>query len=175
MNTMLSATLAAALLAAPAAFAHASLETGAAPAGSTYKAVLRIPHGCEGEATRKLTVEIPEGMHSVKPMPKAGWTLATERGTYAQVYKAHGKDVTSGVTRITWTGELPDDWYDEFVFRGTLGEALPEGTVLAFVVTQTCATKQVSWSELPDPATPGVEPEHPAVPLEVTAPEHHHH
>ena len=40
-------------LAATAAEAHVTLETGDAPVGSTYKAVLRVPHGCEGKATVK--------------------------------------------------------------------------------------------------------------------------
>ncbi len=34
-----------------AAFAHVTLETQTAAVGSTYKAVLRVPHGCEGKAT----------------------------------------------------------------------------------------------------------------------------
>ena len=38
-------------LAASAATAHVSLENAEAPIGSTYKAMLRIPHGCEGKAT----------------------------------------------------------------------------------------------------------------------------
>jgi copper(I)-binding protein len=76
------------------AYAHASLERGeAAPA--SYKAVLKIPHGCDGKATNLLRVDIPEGFVGVKPMPKAGWTLETTKGDYAERYDLHGKAVTS--------------------------------------------------------------------------------
>ena len=56
-----------------------------------------------------------------KPMPKAGWQLATTKGTYAKSYDYYGTPVAEGVTEIAWTGgNLPDDWYDEFVFRARL-------------------------------------------------------
>ena len=48
--------------------------------GAPYKAVLRVPHGCEGAATIALRVRIPEGMIAVKPMPKPGWKIDTVSG-----------------------------------------------------------------------------------------------
>jgi uncharacterized protein YcnI len=54
-----------------AAHAHVSFENAQAP-GATYKAVLRIPHGCDGKATDGVQVLIPERIIAVKPMPKAG-------------------------------------------------------------------------------------------------------
>ena len=44
------------------ALAHVTLETREAPVGASYKAVLRVPHGCEGTATTALRVRIPEGV-----------------------------------------------------------------------------------------------------------------
>ena len=52
--------------AAGAVQAHATLETAEAPVGSTYKAVLRVPHGCEGEATLKVRVQVPEVWDAVR-------------------------------------------------------------------------------------------------------------
>jgi uncharacterized protein YcnI len=43
------------------AIAHVTLENREAPVGAGYKAVLRVPHGCEGTATTTLRVRIPEG------------------------------------------------------------------------------------------------------------------
>src|SRR4029077_17112878 len=40
-----------AVLFACTAAAHVTLETREAPVGASYKAVLRVPHGCEGTAT----------------------------------------------------------------------------------------------------------------------------
>jgi periplasmic copper chaperone A len=62
----------AAIVAGPA-HAHVSFENAQAAVGTTYKAVLRIPHGCDGKATDE--VRVPEGVIAVKPMPKAGWTI----------------------------------------------------------------------------------------------------
>ena len=131
---MLKPILAAALLAAGAsvAEAHATLETEEAALGSSYKAVLRVPHGCEGEATLKVRVRIPEGVIAVKPMPKAGWTLETIKEPYAQAYDYYGTELTEGVVEIVWTGELLDEHYDEFVFRGMITETLEPGGMLYF-------------------------------------------
>ena len=54
------------------ALAHATLETAVASPDSDDKAVVRIGHGCDGAATHTVRVTVPEGVISVKPMPKAG-------------------------------------------------------------------------------------------------------
>ncbi len=144
----LRAAAAATLLASLAspAFAHITLETGAAPVGSAYKAVLRVPHGCSGAATTAVTLKVPEGFISAKPMPKAGWTLDIKTGDYANTYKLYGADVKSGATEISWSGgNLPDNEYDEFVVRGTLADSLKAGDTLYFPVIQTCATGEEDW------------------------------
>jgi uncharacterized protein YcnI len=81
MTHIRRATLVAALLGiiAEGASAHVTLETEKAPANSTYKAVLRVGHGCEGKPTTAIRVKVPEGVFAVKPMPKPGWRLATSR------------------------------------------------------------------------------------------------
>ena len=101
--------------------AHVTLETQEAKVGEPYKAVLRVPHGCEGTATAALRVRIPDGVIAVKPMPKPGWTLATTTGKYSKTYTFfHNAKLTEGVTEISWSGgKLPDAWYDEFVFQGS--------------------------------------------------------
>jgi len=99
------------------ALAHVTLETQEAPVGSTYKAVLRVPHGCEGKATTAVRVKIPEGMIAVKPMPKPGWELKTVKGKYAKSYKLWGEDVTEGVQEVDWSGgKLPDEFYEMMYF-----------------------------------------------------------
>lgn len=149
---MKTTILAAALLAAgtATAFAHATLEVQEAKVGSTYKAVMRIGHGCEGEATLKVRIKIPEGVIAVKPMPKAGWTLETVKGPYAKTYDYYGTPMSEGVTEIVWTGELLDEHYDEFVFRGRLTDDLPVDQVLYFPTVQECATKADRWIEIPE-------------------------
>ncbi|HZY52258.1 MAG TPA: DUF1775 domain-containing protein [Reyranella sp.] len=148
LNLPLRAAAAATLLASLAspAFAHITLETSEAPIGSGYKAVLRVPHGCDGAATTGITIKLPEGFVSAKPMPKPGWTLDITSGDYARPYKLFGSEVKSGATEISWSGgNLPDNEYDEFVVRGTLADSLTPGDTLYFPVIQTCTSGEEDW------------------------------
>lgn len=152
MKTLKTALAAAALLtAAGAASAHVTLETQQAPTPSTYKAVFRVGHGCEGKPTVKLRVKIPEGFIAVKPQPKPGWTLEKVRGAYAKSYDYHGTPTSEGVQEIVWSGgSLADDEYDEFVLRGAITADLKAGTTLYFPVVQECTDGAAErWIEIP--------------------------
>ena len=130
--------------------AHDTLEVREAPVAASYKAVLRVAHGCDGAATLKVRVRVPEGVVAVKPMPKAGWTLETLKGAYARSYDNHGTPLAEGVREIAWTGRLPDEHYDEFVFRGQLADSLPVGQMLYVPVVQECeGGKTERWIEIP--------------------------
>ena len=108
---------------------HPGIRGGSRP-NSSYKAVLRVGHGCEGKPTTAIRVQIPEGVIAVKPMPKPGWQLATVKDKYERPYDYFGSELTEGVQEIAWSGgELRDDFYDEFVFVGRLTDFEP-GTVL---------------------------------------------
>lgn len=134
-----------------AALAHVTLETRQAQVGSTYKAVLRVPHGCEGKPTNVVRVKIPQGYYAVKPMPKPGWTLEKVTGKYEKPYNNHGTEMTEGVTEVVWSGgNLLDDEYDEFVVRGALGADLEVGSTLYFLVVQECPDGAAErWIEVP--------------------------
>lgn len=165
------AAFAAATLAAMAgpALAHVTLEVGEAAAGSPYKAIFRVPHGCSGSATTAIKLKVPEGFVSAKPMPKAGWTLDIKTGDYAKTYTLFGSPVKSGAVEITWSGgNLPDNEYDEFVVRGTLADDLKVGDTLYFPVVQTCATGEEDWIKIPVDGQP--EPDTPAPGVKLTAP-----
>jgi len=131
------------------ALAHVSFETAQTAPNSTYKAVLRVPHGCQGQATRKIRVRIPEGIVAVRPMPKAGWTLETAKGAYVRAYQVHGQTVSEGVTDIIWSGSLDDGHYDEFVFQATFTDAYQPGAVVHFPVVQECEKLTEEWTEVP--------------------------
>lgn len=153
-----------------AASAHITLEQGEAPAGAAYKAVLRVGHGCEGAATTGLRIQIPDGVIEAKPMPKAGWTLETTKGAYAQPVELWGETLTEGTREIRWSGgELPDDWYDEFVFRARLTDGLA-GQTIHFPVIQECGDAVTRWIEIPAEGQDPETLEEPAPALTVTAP-----
>lgn len=147
-----SIAFAAVSLAAAQAFAHVTLEVREARAGTSYKAILRVTHGCEGTATTKVRAQIPEGVIGVKPMPKAGWQIDTARGAYGKTYPYfHGQQLSEGVKEIVWSGgKLPDDHYDEFVFAGFLARDLKPGP-LYIPVTQECEKGEWRWADIPAP------------------------
>ena len=145
------AIIAAIAFASAPAFAHVTLEQGEAPVSGFYKAIFRVPHGCDGSATTKLTVHIPEGVISVKPMVKPGWTLEVKRGAYAKLYSyMHGAKFTEGPKEIIWSGgKLPDAYYDEFVLSTFISGELPSGDMLYFPVVQECEKGEHRWIEIP--------------------------
>ena len=82
-------------------------------------------------------------------MPKTGWELTTKIDPYPQPVRYFEDTLTEGVREIAWTrGELPDEWYDEFVFRGRLPDN-GAGTTIWFPVVQECETGVNRWIEIP--------------------------
>lgn len=142
-------------LAAPLSFSHIVLGDPAALAGTSYRATLRVGHGCDGSPTTAIQVSIPPGFRGAKPMPKPGWTLAVKTAKLETPYDDHGKPVTEDVAEITWTAAskdnwLPDAWYDEFVLRGGLpSQAGP----MWFKVVQRCDKGSNHWVEIPATGT----------------------
>lgn len=142
------------LLSTPS-FAHVTLAVTEAPVGTEYKAIFRVPHGCKGSATIKLSVEIPNGVIGVKPQPKAGWQIEIVKGPYDKPYHQFRSEVTEGVKSVTWSGgSLPDAYYDEFVFIGHLDKGLQANSKLYFPTVQTCERGVDSWVEIPSDGKP---------------------
>jgi uncharacterized protein YcnI len=127
-----------------------TLENRQAAVGSYYKAVFAVPHGCAGSPTTKIRVQIPEGVISVKPMPKPGWALETISGKYAVEYEPHGKKLSEGVKEVVWSGgKLPDNNYDEFIMATYLTPALKPNSTLYFPVLQECEKGVNRWIDIP--------------------------
>jgi uncharacterized protein YcnI len=138
----------------PEAVAHVSLERSEASPGAPYKAVFRVPHGCDGSATLKVRLQIPEGVIAVKPMPKPGWQLDVVKGKYEKAYPFfHGVMLSEGVKEVAWSGKLLDEHYDEFVVAGYLAETLGTGRTLYFPIVQECEKGVHRWIEIPAAGT----------------------
>lgn len=96
---LVGATLTVGLAAPASAHVTANLNGATATSGGYGTLFLRVPHGCDGDATNSVTVTIPAGINAagVKPQQKAGWTI------------------TRSGNSITWSGgHLPDDQFDDF-------------------------------------------------------------
>ena len=132
----------------PYVFSHAVLLPNQAKSGSYHRAAIKIGHGCNGSATTKIVIEIPESVHMAKPMPKPGWEIEIVRAKLAEPYDSHGKLLTEDVRQLIWYGgNIPDDYYDEFVFHMKLPESAGK---IYFPVKQTCTDGENYWKEIPD-------------------------
>ena len=139
------ALLLAAILAAPMAFAHINVEPASASTGAYQKLTFRVGHGCEGSSTNSITVLLPDGIAGAKPMPKAGWSIATVDGKLAAPVVSHGVSITSAVREVSWkSGTLPDAHYDEFSMQVKLPDTPGK---LYFKVIQGCDKGRAEWSE----------------------------
>jgi predicted lipoprotein with Yx(FWY)xxD motif/uncharacterized protein YcnI len=143
MNTFAIAG-AAALLVAGSAQAHVVLQPAAAAPGGVAQLRFAVGHGCSGQPTTALRIELPHDVKLRRVEPKAGWSLQIEGGA------------------VTWRGSLPPTERGEFVVEAQLPRATG---VLLFPATQTCGDVAVRWS---DPPSSGARPAHPAPALELT-------
>lgn len=132
--------------------AHAVLDKKEAIAGSYFKTAVRIGHGCEGKATIRVSVELPDGIAGARPQLKPGWTITIEKKKLAQPMDiGHGKTTDEVVSRIVWEGgPLPDAYFDEFGLQLKLPKSAP-GDVLYFPVVQDCTEGSNRWVDIPDP------------------------
>jgi uncharacterized protein YcnI len=163
----LAATIVAA---ATPGFAHVTLETQEARVGASFKAVVRVSHGCAGSTTTAIRVKIPDGVIAVKPMPKPGWTLETKTAPYGKTYAHfHNTKLSEGVTEVSWSGgKLLDAHYDEFVFASFLSADLQAGKTLYFPVVQECEKGVHRWIEIPA-GKPGEHLDEPAAGVKLLA------
>lgn len=136
-------------LACPAAAsAHVTLQPRDAAAGSYAQLTFTVPHGCDGQATTGLRIKIPEGVVSVKPQMKPGWTATTTSRPLATPASLHGKPVTEAVDEVAWRGgKLPDNLFDTF----GLVVKLPDGAArpLYWPVVQECESVTRNWADMP--------------------------
>jgi periplasmic copper chaperone A len=144
-----STAMAIALFAALPAAAHVTLEHKQAAAGSYYKAVLQVGHGCKGSPTVSVRVRIPDGVTSAKPQPKLGWTMAIKRTKLPKPVDAgHGRTIDEVVSEVAWSGgPLQDHEFDEFKIMLKLPDQ--PGTTLYLPVVQECKEGVHRWIELP--------------------------
>lgn len=144
--TAFAAGVTAVLALSSPAMAHIVLQVKEAQVAAAYRAVLVVGHGCGEQATTGVRVQVPEGFYNVKPLPKAGWTIEMVTGPYETPFLSHGTEITEGVKEISWSaGNLPNDFFDEFTFRGTFGADLEAGGTFYFPVIQTCGTLEDAW------------------------------
>lgn len=135
-------------LASPAA-AHASIQLyGGKATQSGYGAMwIRIPHGCEGQRTLIVRVNLPKEFTSAKPEAFDGWKART---------RVHA-DGSRTVIWETLGNGLRDDQFMDFGISVKWPAA--RGTYYLPTI-QKCRAGAVAWTQIPVDGQP--EPEHPA-------------
>lgn len=139
----------AATLASPCCHAHIVAQPDQGKAGSYLETSLKVPHGCDGSSTVALRVAIPDGVLSIKPQMKPGWTVSIVTRAIDPPLKAdHGVTIDKAVTAVEWRGgPLPDSLYDTFGLVMKLPATA--GKTLYFPVVQTCENGTRDWTEIP--------------------------
>ena len=152
---------------AVSASSHPTLTQKSAPADSYFRASFSVPHGCDGAATTKVSIWLPESIVQARPMLKPGWTIEIQRVKLdKEIEGPHGHKITHRVAKVIFSGgKLPDDFFDEF----TLSLRLPkEAGVLYFPIEQVCGDKVRAWNEIPSPSQKLHDLDSPAAALAVT-------
>ena len=145
----------AACLVGSTAFAHVTVEPREAALGAPVKLSFRVGHGCGTSPTTKVRLRIPEGIIAVKPMPKPGWQIDLVQGAYHKTYDFfHGAKLSQGVKEVSWSGNLPDAYFDEFVINGFIArDAFTASTTVYFPLVQECESGVHRWIEIPKPGS----------------------
>ncbi|HET7683944.1 MAG TPA: YcnI family protein [Marmoricola sp.] len=166
-----AAALGAGVLVAGPAQAHVTVSPDTATAGAFTIATISVPHGCDGSATTRVAVQIPEQILSVTPTRNPLYDVDKLIVALDEpIQDAHGNTVTERVGQVVYTARtpLPDGYRDAF----ELSFQVPDtpGETLVFPTIQTCEKGQTAWTEV---ASDGQDPEsleHPAPTIAVTAP-----
>ncbi len=158
--------IALALMMAPTASAHVTLQPTKAPAGDFTRLDVRVPNERDDKGTTKVDVQFPAGIPSVSYEPVAGWRVKVSREKLDTPLEQHGEKITEQVSRVTWTGEGEAGRIGPGQFRDFgLSLQVPDkaGTKLTFKALQTYEGGEVvRWIGPPDG-------EEPAPQVEVTA------
>jgi periplasmic copper chaperone A len=161
--------VAAALMLAPAAGAHVTLQPPEAPAGGFTRLDVRVPNERDNASTTKVEVQMPPGFLSVSYEPEPDWNVELTMRGLDEPVEQFGEQVDEEVGRITFTadGEAAAIQPGEFRDFG-LSLAVPEGrpgSQLTFNALQTYSNGEVvRWIGPPDS-------EEPAPQVELTAAE----
>lgn len=158
-------------IAGPAS-AHATITPTTTAAGAYTVLTVSIGHGCEGSATTKVAIQVPEEILSVTPTRHPLWNMTEQQEKLAEpVTDVHGNKVTERDAVVVYATKtpLPDGQRDAFELSLKLPEE--EGKTLAFPVVQSCVKGESPWTQVPAEGQNPDELEFPAPTLTITAAE----
>lgn len=132
----------AALLLAPAAFAHFAFVPGEVPARSFARLQISVPNEEPNASTVRVAVQIPESVVFVRVPPTQGWTVNVEREPLDEPLLVGNRRVEDRISVVEWSGgEIAGTNSQSFAIR--LAVPRGAGETLAFPATQTYSDDQV--------------------------------
>ena len=144
MKKFLTAAVAAAALAAPAAAqAHVTLQPGEAPAGGFTRLDVRVPNERDDAATTKIALQLPDGFAFASYEPVPGWKVKVQKAKLPEPVKTDDGEISEGVKLVTWTSKtgIPAGAFQDFGLSVQVpGKA---GDALTFKAVQTYSNGEV--------------------------------
>jgi uncharacterized protein YcnI len=150
----IAAAVAAALVLAPAAAAHVTLNPREWEADGFARFAIRVPNEREDAATTRVTLRFPEQILSASFQPIEGWRRTVKMARLDEPIEVEGERVTERIDTVTWSGgRIRPGEFEEFgVSFRTPNEP---GTELAFPAVQTYSSGEVvRWIGPPDADEP---------------------
>ena len=153
-RTVIAALVAAALVLAPAAVAHVTVNPNEVAADSFARFAVRVPNERPNADTTKVTVRLPEGLFFVSFQPKPGWKGTVTMEKLDPPATVFGEQVTERVATVTWEGgRIAPGEFDEFGMSAKVPNA--PGRMLVFPALQTYSNGEVvRWIGPPDADEP---------------------
>jgi uncharacterized protein YcnI len=129
--------------------AHVDVADSTVQPNGDASVTFSFDHGCDGEPTTSLRVQVPEGVSDVVPQPVDGWQTA------------------SSATEFSWSGgSVPDG--QQAAFTATMRVSGTAGDTIWFPTVQGCPSGEEAWIETAAPGAPEPENVAPSIVLAVT-------
>jgi uncharacterized protein YcnI len=155
---IVGAALALALVLAPVAAAHVTLQPEEVAAGGFTRLDVRVPNERDGVDTTKVEVQFPPGFLSASAEPVPGWDIKIAKRKLDKPVEQFGEQVTEEVGGITFTGGGSDGVIRPGQFQDfglSLGIPDKAGSSLTFKALQTYSNGEVvRWIGPPDSEQP---------------------
>jgi periplasmic copper chaperone A len=145
--------LAAALLIAPAASAHITVQPEELVAGDFARMDVRVPNERDNASTTKVVVQMPPGFLFVSSEPVPGWKIETKMRKLDKPVEQFGEQITEEVDTVTISGgEIGPGQFQDF----GLSVGVPDRSgSLTFKAIQTYSNGEVvRWIGPPDSESP---------------------
>ena len=139
-----------ALLLAPSAAAHVTLNPREWEAGAFARFAVRVPNERPNASTTKVTVQFPESVISASFQPVPGWKRTVKMAPLAEPIEEEGEQITERLASVTWSGgTIRPGEFQEFGVSFQVPETV--GEELVFPSLQTYSNGEVVRWIAPDP------------------------